>query len=157
MIPQKLTFQGLYSYRETQVIDFNHLVSAGLFGIFGAVGSGKSSILEAITFVLYQETERMNATKRLYNMMNLQSNTLSIEFEFTAGKANQLYKFVFKAKRNSKQFDVVTSEKAAYLWTGEVWSPTDQSRRIGNRTELQKFQANHHYSPKQFPRISGIG
>ena len=57
MIPVKLTIEGLYSYQERQTIDFSELTEAGLFGIFGKVGSGKSSILEAITFVLYGETE----------------------------------------------------------------------------------------------------
>ena len=54
MIPEKLTIEGLYSYREKQEIDFARLTEAGLFGIFGMVGSGKSSILEAITFALYE-------------------------------------------------------------------------------------------------------
>jgi exonuclease SbcC len=59
------------------------LTNAGLFGIFGAVGSGKSSVLEAIGFVLYGDTERLNKTdKRSYNMLNLKSDKANIEFEF---------------------------------------------------------------------------
>ena len=74
MIPLKLTIEGLYSYQEKQTIDFTSLTDAGLFGVFGSVGSGKSSILEAITFALYGETERMNKRdNRAYNMMNLKS------------------------------------------------------------------------------------
>jgi exonuclease SbcC len=34
----------LYSYQKKQTIDFEELTNAGLFGIFGAVGSGKSSV-----------------------------------------------------------------------------------------------------------------
>jgi exonuclease SbcC len=49
MIPLKLTLEGIYSYQERQTIDFTALSQAGLFGIFGAVGSGKSSILECST------------------------------------------------------------------------------------------------------------
>ena len=45
MIPLRLDIEGLYSYKEKQSIDFTQLTAAGLFGIFGAVGSGKSSIL----------------------------------------------------------------------------------------------------------------
>ena len=47
MIPIQLTIQGLYSYQKKQTIDFTTLTAAGLFGIFGSVGSGKSSVLEA--------------------------------------------------------------------------------------------------------------
>lgn len=83
MIPIQLTLEGLYSYQERQKIDFENLTEAGLFGIFGSVGSGKSSILEAISFALYGETERLNARdKRAYNMMNLKSNKSYIEFDF---------------------------------------------------------------------------
>lgn len=39
MIPIQLTIEGLYSYQERQTIDFSNLIDAGLFGIFGAVGS----------------------------------------------------------------------------------------------------------------------
>ena len=60
MIPVQLTIQGLYSYQERQTIDFTRLTSANLFGIFGMVGSGKSSILEAITFAVYGRTDRLN-------------------------------------------------------------------------------------------------
>lgn len=60
MIPIRLEIQGLYSYREKQVIDFDKLTAAGLFGIFGAVGSGKSSILEGVLLALYGSTERLS-------------------------------------------------------------------------------------------------
>jgi exonuclease SbcC len=80
MIPIKLSIKGLYSYRETQVVDFTKLTEASIFGIFGKVGSGKSSILEAITFALYGDTERMNKSgdDRNYNMMNLRSMNSSL-------------------------------------------------------------------------------
>jgi exonuclease SbcC len=69
----KLSITGLYQKKQT--IDFEELTNAGLFGIFGAVGSGKSSVLEAIGFVLYGDTERLNKTdKRSYNMLNLKSD-----------------------------------------------------------------------------------
>src|SRR3954471_19017441 len=103
MIPLKLTIKGLYSYQKETIIDFNHLTEAGLFGIFGAVGSGKSTILEAISFALYGETERLNKSdKRSYNMMNLRSKSLLIDFIFTCGDCNDRYKFTVNAKRNSK-------------------------------------------------------
>ena len=78
MIPIKLIIKGLYSYREAQEIDFTRLTEASIFGIFGKVGSGKSSILEAITFALYGDTERMNKSgdDRNYNMMNLRSDAV---------------------------------------------------------------------------------
>ena len=83
MVPLYLTIEGLYSYREKQEIDFSRLTQAQLFGIFGSTGSGKSSILEAISYALYGQSERLNQRdNRGYNMMNLKSNRLFIDFEF---------------------------------------------------------------------------
>ena len=53
MRPLQLKLKGINSYREEQVIDFETLTSQGLFGIFGPTGSGKSTILDAMTLALY--------------------------------------------------------------------------------------------------------
>jgi len=83
MIPISLTIQGIYSYQQKQTINFEPLTNAGIFGIFGSVGSGKSTILEAISFALYGETERLHKRDdRAYNMMNLQSKEIFIDFIF---------------------------------------------------------------------------
>ncbi len=137
MIPVKLTIQGLYSYQERQTIDFGKLTGAKLFGIFGAVGSGKSSVLEAITFALYGKTDRLNLSgdNRNYNMMNLKSAEMLIDFEFETGKDQTAYRAIVKGKRNSKKFeDVKTLERTALRYenhTGFRWSPKYWKRQSG--------------------------
>ncbi|UPQ75194.1 AAA family ATPase [Chryseobacterium nepalense] len=128
MIPIQLTLEGIYSYQERQKIDFENLTAAGLFGIFGAVGSGKSSILEAISFALYGETERLNARdRRTYNMMNLKSNRSYIEFDFISSE-NKKYRATREFKRNSKNFeDVKTPSVTFYEWKNNNWIPLDHS------------------------------
>ena len=126
MIPVQLTIQGLYSYQEKQTIDFARLTSANLFGIFGMVGSGKSSILEAITFAVYGRTDRLNLSgdNRYYNMMNLKSNDLLIDFIFETGKNQTAFRATVKGKRNSRNFDdVKTLERSAYRKIGNEWIP----------------------------------
>lgn len=116
----------MYSYQTEQEIHFDALTDASLFGIFGAVGSGKSSILEAITFALYGDTERLNRSgdDRTYNMMNLRSDELLIDFECEAGKDAGLYRFTVKGRRNTKNFkDVKTFERKAYRWSEGAWAP----------------------------------
>ena len=78
MIPKRLTIKGVYSYQKTQVIDFTRLQEANIFGIFGKVGSGKSTILEAMMFALYDEVQRLNNNQRS-DLMNLKSNHLEID------------------------------------------------------------------------------
>ena len=128
MIPKYLKIKGLYSYKTEQEIHFDQLTEAALFGIFGAVGSGKSSILEAITFALYGDTERLNKSgdNRYYNMMNLDSNSneLSIDFECLAGKEANHYRFSVRGKRSSKDFkDVKAFDRKAYMKLNNEWSP----------------------------------
>ncbi|HAH26274.1 MAG TPA: hypothetical protein DCL77_21330 [Prolixibacteraceae bacterium] len=128
MIPIKLTIQGLYSYQEKVTIDFTKLTEAKLFGIFGSVGSGKSSILEAITFALYGKTDRLNITgdNRNYNMMNLKSNDLFIEFIFETGKEQTSYQAVVKGKRSGKKFEEVRAlDRTAYREDGGIWTPIE--------------------------------
>jgi len=128
MIPIKLTIEGLYSYQKRQTIDFENLINAGLFGIFGSVGSGKSSILEAITFVLYGEIERLNSRdKRAYNMMNLKSDRAFIAFDFY-NYEDKIFRVTREFKRNSKQFDDIKSPTVAfYEKINDDWIPLDHS------------------------------
>ncbi|MCC5921423.1 MAG: SMC family ATPase [Cyclobacteriaceae bacterium] len=133
MIPKKLTLSGLYSYAgdQEQVVDFEKLSSTGLFGIFGAVGSGKSSILDAMLLALYGQVDRLGKSGRNYNILNLNSNELCIEFIFESrddkGK-DQRYKSVFALRRNSKnEEDVKTnpSKTGFYRWDEGVYTPLE--------------------------------
>jgi DNA repair protein SbcC/Rad50 len=123
MIPKYLKIKGLYSYQEETEIDFNKLSEAHIFGIFGRVGSGKSSILEAITFALYGEVSRMTSRDaRNYNLMNLRSNQLHIEFIFEA--AAETYRILVDAERHKKNFDKVEQYKFRHFRKDtENWTP----------------------------------
>ncbi|QBQ41598.1 SMC family ATPase [Sphingobacterium psychroaquaticum] len=127
MLPLYLSVEGLYSYQKKQEIDFTQLTEAGLFGIFGHVGSGKSSILEAIGFVLYGETERLNKQeKRTYNMLNLKSDAACIVFEFLNFE-NRKFRFVAQWKRKKRFEETSTLERFAYEWQDTGWLPMDSA------------------------------
>lgn len=124
MIPIQLIIEGIYSYQQRQTIDFTELTDAGLFGVFGAVGSGKSTLLEAMSFALYGETVRMNLRdKRSYNMMNLKSNRMYIQFDFLNFE-NKKFRVTREFRRNSKRFEDVKLESAVfYEFINEQWLP----------------------------------
>ncbi|HLT88330.1 MAG TPA: SMC family ATPase [Sphingobacterium sp.] len=127
MLPLYLSIEGLYSYQDKQEIDFTHLTEAGLFGIFGKVGSGKSSILEAISFALYGETERLNKQeKRAYNMLNLRSDVANIVFEFLNYEGRK-FRFTAQWKRRKKFEDTTSLERYAYEWKDDAWVPLDSN------------------------------
>lgn len=100
MKPIKLKIDGLNSFETEQTLDFSQL-SGGVFGIFGKTGSGKSTILDAITLSLYGEVER---SKQKIDFINTkcQKATVSLEFEiFSAGKNRRfLVERTFAKKKN---------------------------------------------------------
>lgn len=83
MKPLKLEFSGLNSYRDTQTVDFEELGQSGLFGIFGPTGSGKSTILDAITLALYGTVDR--AAYGTQGIINMQENAAEVSFTFELG------------------------------------------------------------------------
>ncbi|WP_339264191.1 SMC family ATPase [Geobacillus sp. FSL K6-3411] len=80
MKPISLTIAGLHSFREKQTIDFTVLCDGGVFGIFGPTGSGKSTILDAITLALFGSVER--AANRTQAIINHAEQELFVSFTF---------------------------------------------------------------------------
>jgi DNA repair exonuclease SbcCD ATPase subunit/DNA repair exonuclease SbcCD nuclease subunit len=54
--PLKFTFSNMFSYGEDNEINFTDM--QGIYGIFAANASGKSSIMDALMFCLYDKTPR---------------------------------------------------------------------------------------------------
>ncbi|MFS0871709.1 AAA family ATPase [Paenibacillus xylanilyticus] len=102
MKPILLKVAGLQSYREAQEVDFTVLTETGLFGIFGPTGSGKSSLLDAITLAMYGKVERaVNGTQ---GIMNHAEDALSVAFTFELSSAEGTRRFRVERrfKRNNE-------------------------------------------------------
>lgn len=108
MKPIKLEITGLQSFCEKQIVDFNELTSLGLFGIFGETGSGKSTILDAMIFAIFDEIPRTMGKqgKGIRPCLNSNSDILEVVFKFELGRD------IFEIKRSyRKRFSKTGEEK----------------------------------------------
>ena len=77
MRPIELIVEGFTSFRTRQTLDFSSL---DLFAITGATGAGKTSLLDAITFALYDKVaQKSNSSRELVSQGAAQ---LKVEFRF---------------------------------------------------------------------------
>ncbi len=117
MKPIKLEIEGLNSFESKQVLDFSAL-GDGVFGIFGKTGSGKSTILDAITLSLYGEVER---SKQNIDFINTKTKKAMVSFLFEINSNSKaktyLIKRTFLVKKNGK--DVDSSASLFLLEKGE--------------------------------------
>lgn len=78
--PTRFEFSNMFSYGEDNVIDFKRC--NGIAGLFSPNASGKSSILDAITFCLFDKSTRAYKAE---NVMNHAKSNFSCKLEFDVG------------------------------------------------------------------------
>jgi DNA repair protein SbcC/Rad50 len=77
MRPARLELKGFTAYRETQILDFDHL---DLFAVTGPTGSGKSSLLDAMTYALFGKVARVGV--QASHLIAQGQPRLSVMFDF---------------------------------------------------------------------------
>ena len=115
MRPRYLEVKGLQSFKEVQRIDFDALGETGLFGIFGPTGSGKSTVLDAITLALYGSVQR--AGRGTQGIINIDMDEVQVSFTFDLqkGAARRTYR-VDRVYRRKKGSDVSVENRLARLY-----------------------------------------
>lgn len=133
MRPIQLQLSGLQSYRELQTIDFTGLVDAGVFGIFGPTGSGKSSILDAITLSLYGKVERASGGTQA--IMNHAEQTLfvSFTFELTNALGTERYRVERQFKRGAEMSINGTIARLLHLQESETIVLADKAGEVNQK------------------------
>ncbi|MEG0250086.1 MAG: AAA family ATPase [Peptostreptococcus sp.] len=131
MKPIKLEIEGLNSYATKQVVDFETLTSRGLFGIFGKTGSGKSTILDAITLSLYGNIAR--GTKEFINSNH---DKASIDYEFELGESGK--RAVYKVSRRFKRSKTNGNSLSDYARLVRKSSSGEYEILADKKTEVDK-------------------
>lgn len=114
MKPINLEIEGLQSFEEKENINFEHLCEYGLFGIFGPTGSGKSTILDAITLAIYGEVVRIKNSREdtLFDLLNINSDRIFVSFSFGIGE--DIYKLERDFRRSKKDKKVSSKKVLMY-------------------------------------------
>jgi DNA repair protein SbcC/Rad50 len=91
MRPLRLTVKGFTAFREEQTLDFTDL---DVFAISGPTGSGKSSLLDAMTFALYGKVERVGGS--VGQLISQGQPAMAVTLDFEVGRE------VYRVSRRSQ-------------------------------------------------------
>ncbi|HSF17050.1 MAG TPA: SMC family ATPase [Vicinamibacteria bacterium] len=82
MRPTRLELEGFTAYREYTVLDFE---GAELFVLTGPTGSGKSSLIDAMTFALYGSVARYGNPNLVHPVISQGKLEARVRFDFALG------------------------------------------------------------------------
>ena len=124
--PKKFEFDNMFSYGENNVVDFSNMI--GSMGLFASNASGKSSLLDALTYCIFDKCAR---TFRAVNIMNTDKTTFKCKFNFEIDGVD--YFIERRAKKNRKGQVKVDVD----FWSevgGEVKNLNGEQRRETNKS-----------------------
>lgn len=133
MIPIKLSFQAFGPYVKNQVIEFDKFENSGVFLIHGITGSGKTTILDAITYALYGKSSGGNRGDITAMRCQMAKEEIPTNVEFVFKVSEKTYKFtrniVIRTKRNgSKDYNV--TQNAMFLNNDGIFVPFFENPKI---------------------------
>lgn len=128
MKPLHLSVQGFMPFRDQVEVDFTDLQ---LFAIQGATGSGKSSLLDAITYALYGETDRLGQTG-LDALISTGEKSFSVSLTFESG--GQTYR-VSRTKGRKQAENQVRIEQAE----GNKWLNLSDNTTRATQNRISKL------------------
>ena len=93
--PKKFEFSNMFSYGPDNIVDFTNI--SGTYGLFAPNASGKSTLLDALSFCCFDKCSR---TKKAAHVLNNKKSSFSCKFEF--GLNNHTYYIERFAKKNNR-------------------------------------------------------
>jgi len=122
---KRFEFDNMFSYGEDNVVDFTKL--GGVVGLFAANASGKSSLLDALCFCLFDTSTR---TYSAGSVLNNKKNSFKCKLLFEVNGQNYVVERIAKKARNGHV--KVNVDFYTYDDSGEVVSLNGDQRRTTN-------------------------
>ena len=94
-VPKRFEFDNMFSYGPNNVIDFTNM--DGIYGLFAANATGKSSLLDALSFCCYDKCSR---TSKAVHVLNTKKEEFRCKLEFEIDE--QLYVIERSGKKNKQ-------------------------------------------------------
>ena len=124
MRPISLKIKGINSFCEEQTINFEKLTKDGVFGIVGDTGSGKSTVLDAMTIALYG-----NLSRDTNEFINKECDTAFVMLDFCVSEGeNEIF---YRAERAFKR----TGSKECTAVTARLSKGKENPRIIADKTK----------------------
>jgi len=118
----KVSIKNLNSLKGSHEIDFSKepFVSAGLFAITGATGSGKTTILDAITLALFGKASRYGNEANPQNMMTRGAGECSAEVVFEVKKDEYIAQWSLLRARGKSDGKIQPPERKLLTKQGKI-------------------------------------
>ncbi len=124
MRPISLKIKGINSFCEEQTINFEKLTKDGAFGIVGDTGSGKSTVLDAMTIALYG-----NLSRDTNEFINKECDTAFVMLDFCVSEGeNEIF---YRAERAFKR----TGSKECTAVTARLSKGKENPQIIADKTK----------------------
>lgn len=143
MRPIKIEFQAFGPYVEHEIVDFNSISSKGLFLICGKTGTGKTTILDAMTFALFGKSsghsrddfKAMRCTKAPF-----ETDTF-VKFEFENNGEYYIFERRLERKRKnlSDVYSVLKKDSSG------IWQPMFENPKASdlNKTAVEIIELDY--------------
>ncbi len=119
MRPTLLQIEGFSAFRHAVEIDFEGIDVAALVG---PTGSGKSSIIDAITFALYGSVARYDDRGAVAPVINQLSTEAKVRLDFTVGNARYTVVRVVRRTKSGATTKEARLESAGQVLAGDARS-----------------------------------
>lgn len=130
-------------FASTERVDFDALSSDGLFLLRGPTGSGKTSVLDALTFALYGDVPGERSNDRLKSQHAPADRTPYVELEFSSGEDRYWLRRQPTYYRPAKRAGASPQREGTALvikrFSGGGWQPVPTARVAEGDLELQQI------------------